>query len=89
MRILTNVATGRFHPIYFRMAPLPGGAELSSGSRYKSSIHHTAGFGTLDEAVSHIAENAQAEGSPVAGVTDSGRRWDWDGEGVPALVEVF
>jgi hypothetical protein len=86
--ILVNSSNGRFHPIYFRMAPFPGDAEVAGAARYKSSVHHTAGFETIEEAESHINEAALKDAA-VAGATDSGRRWDWDGEGVPAMVEFF
>lgn len=88
--IITNTTAGTFHPIYFRMAPLPGGAELSSGhQRYKSAFHHTGGFKTIDEAEANIVSAAGQPDSPVAGTTDSGRRWEWDGESVPAIVDFF
>lgn len=71
--MLRNVATNRFHPIVFRRAPLPGGAdERLAAHRYKSQGHHTKGFDTLDEARAH-----------VAGLDTSYDKrdlvWDWDG----------
>lgn len=76
--ILTNTATGRFHPIVFRMAPLPGDSDIP---RYKSMGHHTDGFDSLEDAEKHIALQSEW--------TDTGRRWEWSGEDVPAMVEYF
>lgn len=66
---------------------MPGGAETGPAFRYKSAGHHTDGFATIEEAEESIAKAAQTD--VAAGVKDSGRRWDWDGEGVPAMVEFF
>lgn len=85
--ILTNTKTGRFHPIFFWMPPMPCGAETGSAFRYKSASHHTDGFATMEEARENIAKAAETD--VAAGVQDSGRRWDWDGEGVPPMVEFF
>jgi hypothetical protein len=85
--ILTNTKTGRFHPIFFRLAPMPGGAEIAGALRYKSAQHHTAGFDTLEEAEADLVKASTSQ--VLEGVQDSGRRWDWDGEGVPAMVEFF
>lgn len=45
-----NIVTGRFHPFVWRYAPAPS-SELSEPiQRYKSKMHHTAGFDTEQEA---------------------------------------
>jgi hypothetical protein len=74
--ILRNRLTGRFHPIVFRYAPPPSG-----GSRYKSIGHHTDGFDTLDQAEEYIASRSEW--------TNTGMRWNWSGEDVPALTVWF
>jgi hypothetical protein len=80
--ILRNKATGRFHPILFRPAPMPGGADVESGAlRHKSLAHHTDGLDTLEEAREWLAARADT--------TDSGAVWDWSGYGTPAMVEWF
>ena len=76
--ILKNTKTGRFHPIPFRMAILPGGVDAG---RYKSIAHHTSGFDTIEQAKDHIAGRED--------FLDTGKIYDWDGEGVPAMVEFF
>jgi hypothetical protein len=73
--IIINTETGRFHPVVFRPAPLPGGSELP---RYKSLGHHTTGFDTEDEAI------AWAKEGPDRSFID--HRWEWNGKDVPALV---
>ncbi len=87
--IITNTTAGTFHPIYFRLAPLPGGAQVAGVDRYKSAFHHTSGFKTIDDAKAEIVSAAQAPGSVVGGTSDSGRRWEWSGEGVPTVVTYF
>jgi hypothetical protein len=78
--ILLNTATGRYHPIIFRPAPMPGGAIASmSAQRYRSAGHHTTGFATLAEAEAYITEHPEW--------TATGATWEWDGEGAPALTE--
>lgn len=80
--ILRNAATDRYHPIIFRPAPMPGGADAEmSARRYRSAGHHTTGFATLAEAEAHIAEHPEW--------TATGAAWEWDGEGVPALTSWF
>ena len=80
--MLHNTATGRYHPIVFRPAPMPSGADAEMGAmRYRSRGHHTEGFATLAEADAHIAERPEW--------TASGLAWEWDGTGVPALTEWF
>ncbi|UPT99356.1 hypothetical protein J4G48_0015435 [Bradyrhizobium barranii subsp. apii] len=84
--ILHNAATGRFHPIVFRLAPMPGGADSAlSAQRYKSKGHHTEGFATLDEAKAWIG----TEPAPGFTMVPTGEEWEWDGTDVPALVQFY
>lgn len=80
--LLKNIATGRFHPILFRPAPMPGNADGESpAQRYRSKGHHTTGFATVEEAVTYVKANPD--------FTWTERVWEWDGTGVPALTEWF
>lgn len=84
--VLINEATGRFHPISFRLAPLPssGGIDAYSEAevqRYKSIGHHTVGFDTEDEAHAFIAEQDQMK--------ECGLVWKWDGTDIPAMLGWF
>lgn len=83
--MLHNTKTDRYHPIFFRLAPMPSGADDSMGAwRHKSFGHHTNGFNTLSEAQNHLtAACASGEHQPCE------MMWDWDGEDIPALVEWF
>ena len=76
--ILSNQKTGRFHPISFEPYPAPGGSDLP---RYKSVGHHTDGFDTIEEAKAWVAEH-----DSTILITQT---YDWDGEKVPAIVDVF
>lgn len=82
--ILLNVATQRYHPILFRMAPMPGGADDAlAAQRFKSMGHHTDGFDDIDSAKAHISSKRQD------GMIDTGLLWEWDGVEVPAMVKFF
>ncbi len=84
--ILKNTATGRFHPISFRPAPMPGGADSTmAAQRYKSLGHHTEGFATIDEAEAWIKTKVDGDSRTI----DTGERWDWEGTDVPALVSFY
>jgi hypothetical protein len=79
--ILINTQTGRFHPIVFRPAPLPGGATIGTVERYRSKGHHTTGFATRDEALAFIRERSE--------LSLTGLALEWDGTGVPAITVFF
>jgi hypothetical protein len=84
--ILKNTETGGFHPIPFRMAPMPGGADSAmTMQRYKSVGHHTDGYPTIDEAKAYIATKHSEDHHMIF----TGDIWDWDGNGMPAMVEFF
>jgi hypothetical protein len=83
--MLHNTATDRYHPIFFRMAPMPGNADAGlPAQRYKSAMHHTTGFDTPDEAVA----SGQTMCQQNSFVWD-GRCYDWNGDGIPAVVDFF
>ncbi len=81
--LIHNHKLNRWHPVIFREAPMPGGIDLH---RYKSAGHHTDGFKSRDEAINEIPKLAErlrdARTSLKADL-------DWDGEGIPALVQFF
>lgn len=84
--VLRNMKDGRFHPIIFRMAPMPGAADVElMAQRFKSMGHHTQGFASMDEVSAYFADPEVI----AKGIKDTGRKWDWDGEEVPAMVEFF
>lgn len=83
--MLVNTATARFHPIVFRIAPMPGGAAQNMEYlRYKSHGHHTDGFATKEEAMVEVESMKAKLGARWSGVT-----YEWSGDGAPALVDFF
>ena len=48
--IVHHTPTGRWHPMYFKYKPLPGGGLPGPLGRYKSGGHHTVGFETEADA---------------------------------------
>lgn len=84
--ILKNTKTGRFHPISFRAAPMPGNADGNlSAQRFKSLGHHTDGFAAIEEARAWIA----TKHTPDDTMIDTGEQWEWDGVEVPAMVQFY
>jgi hypothetical protein len=81
MLVNTSTDPPRYHPIIFRYSPPPSGDLDSGARRYKSSGHHTAGFDTLEEAMASIQAQPSWQWTGLA--------WEWNGEGVPAMVEWF
>lgn len=79
--VLKNTKAGRFHPISFRFAPTPSATEKDLAQRFKSIGHHTVGFETLEEAKAWVASK------PELRLTEN--VWEWDGGGIPAMVEWF
>ena len=89
--MLLNCKTNRWHPIYFRYAPLPGPPTDEKPSRHKSGGHHTEGFDTRQEALDHadlLAKTVYNEtGQKPRLALDHNILWD--GEDVPAMVAFF
>lgn len=90
--IVRNTATGRWHPMFYRDSPFPGGfdSDLNRNvTRFKSGGHHTEGFATREKAEASI-EDRRAKlasgGEPCAPglIAD----WEWDGEDVPVDVRL-
>lgn len=78
--ILHNAAKDTWHPIFFRISPMPGG--ITEPLRVKSTMHHTSGFTNKQEAVASVSTDARFDGVPL----DENWRYEWDGEGIPVVV---
>lgn len=89
--LLYNAETNRWHPIIFCESPLPGPPSSDKLVRHKSKGHHTSGFDTRDEAIAEakqIAEKIKPEAiGPVSLSLEN--QFEWDGKGIPAMVEFF
>lgn len=84
MDILHNVKTGRFHPIAFRQAPMPGLVDLNAeAQRYKSLGHHTEGFETKELAL----ENIKSDPAHMRLIEGLEYEWDETEDPTPARVE--
>lgn len=59
-----NEYTNRFHPFAWREAPLPSADPDETICRFKSKMHHTAGFETVEEA------RAFASGEMATGIRE-------------------
>ena len=83
--MLHNSKTGRYHPIAFTCAPMPGPPTDLGAERYRSRGHHTAGFTDRAEAI------ASAQGMIKQWPADLALDGDieWDGEDVPATTLWF
>lgn len=81
--MIHNVKTDTWHPVIFRDAPMPGPDGYKLG-RVKSHGHHTTGFATRAEAEADVEQHPHLQGVPFD------REWvyEWDGEGIPALVAI-
>ena len=79
--ILKNTKTGRFHPISFRLSPTPSSKGDGMAERFKSIGHHTIGFTTLESAKEWVV--SKKEFRLIEAV------WEWNGDGIPAMVEWF
>ena len=85
--ILHNTKLDRWHPIWFRPAPMPSGADTDFAMlRHHSFGHHTDGFETLEAAQADITGIcAKSEGKHH----DCGAIWACDGEEIPAMTQWF
>ena len=84
MGILHNTKTGRFHPIAFRQAPMPGLVDLNAeAQRYKSLAHRPEGFETKELAL----ENIRSDPAHMRLIEALEYQWDEAEEPIPARVE--
>ena len=87
--LIHNFAANTWHPVVFKESPLPGGGPPHSLIRYKSVMHHTAGFPTREEALKSITEELVARVTDIAigpVTVDTTEDIEWDGVDVPATV---
>jgi hypothetical protein len=90
--MIHNVAQDTWHPVLFCEAPLPGPPSPEKPVRHKSKMHHTAGFATREEAEANVRDEfatAVAEHADRAPRLALSHPFDWDGEGIPVIVEFF
>ncbi len=89
--MLHNTAAGTYHPIFYLESPLPCGEAANHITRYKSKMHHTGGFKTLEEATADIHSNLVArikENFFTAPDIEIENHIEWNGEGVPADIQI-
>lgn len=90
--MLHNTKDQRWHPVVFVESPLPGPPSDDKPVRHKSKMHHTTGFPTREEAVVNVRESLAAQVREHA-IGDVRFHLDgdieWDGEGIPAMVDFF
>ena len=90
--IITNTATGTFHPIVYLEKVMPGNVQPSETTiRFQSKFHHTEGFTTIEEAVTNINEDLAPkilEHFPMYSqqIIDTESIGEWDGDGIPASI---
>jgi hypothetical protein len=81
--MLHNQKTGRWHPILFVGAPLPGGG---GPMRHRSKGHHTDGFDTREEA-DKTARKMSEKVSGLRFLLDLPLAWD--GLDIPSMTAFF
>lgn len=92
--MIYNTAMNRWHPMFFLSYPPPSADASDVSQRYKSKMHHTAGFDTREEAVAcangKLADTVRQafgwQGDPLFCLD---KDFSWDGEGIPAMVVFF
>ena len=77
--ILHDVTNNTFHPAYFEERPMPGpikSLDEVESVRLKSKMHHTSGFGTLEEAQEGLKEVSDQLRVNEANIADQPIPWD-------------
>lgn len=82
-----DVENGRWHPIVFEEAPLPGPPSADKPVRHRSKMHHTTGFDSREAAVDS-ARGELADRIPGARFALAAD-FAWDGEGIPTITTLF
>lgn len=79
--ILHNTKENRWHPIVFKLTPLPGNPEIK---RYRSVGHHTKGFSNREEAIAYCRSTSEwlLKDARLELDTDI----EWDGNEIPAMT---
>lgn len=78
--LLKNEANGRWHPIFFEDAPLPGPEGERKPHRQRSVTHHTSGFDSRDAAIANAKVGADYFGIRRLQFKDD---IPWNGKGMP------
>lgn len=90
--ITLNRATGRYHPFLWVESPLPSDDHTpSSVVRFKSKMHHTSGFATLEDARRSATEDLPGRVVLAYGRAPDVRANDidedeWTADEIPARV---
>lgn len=83
--MIHNQKLDRYHPVIFR--DYPHSADTSTMWRFKSSGHHTSGFETRQDALDNIHNDLVSRlDMPLLKLDYD---YEWDGLGIPALVQFF
>lgn len=77
--IIKNTNTGKYHPIIFRNYPLPNGL---NDNRYKSIGYHPESF--ITKAITWIWILKHMDRLKYCG-----RIYEWDGNGIPEIWDIF
>lgn len=88
--MLFNTKNNTWHTIYFVEKPFPGEG-VNKVVRYKSKGHHTTGFDTKEKAIDSISgliDNIASVGMYQKPTIDIEGYCEWDGNGIPAMVEL-
>lgn len=89
--VLFNTAKNTWHPIFYFESPMPGGPDNNEKLiRYKSKGHHTSGFEARELAISECerVEKRLVDGGCPLVTMEIEKDEQWDGEGVPADVQI-
>lgn len=89
--ITRNIRTGRFHPFIWNESPLPSSDVTDHIVRFRSKMHHTSGFESLEDARTSAREELSGKIRDVFGI-EAVLRLDavdedlWEEGEVPARV---
>jgi hypothetical protein len=88
--MLLNTAKNTYHPILYLESPFAGGQDNQpeGSTRFKSKMHHTGGFGSLEEAQTNVPSLEARVKEHMPMYSDVSIHIDevieWDGKGIPA-----
>jgi len=95
LTIIENTTDGTFHPVVFLVAPFPGGSKISHEcNRYRSKMHHTTGFKTLQDAIDYLPDLVVwVKEKVTVGIEPkylkSFQVIKWEGDGVPSMTPII
>ena len=86
VKIVVDLEKERFHPMVYVESPLLGND--NTVTRFKSKMHHTGGFDTLEEANDNAINDLKGklEGQGWIVTLELEGLVPWDGQGVPTDV---